>query len=234
MLQIAICDDEDIILEYITRLTNEIIKSENLSCNIHSYSSGEQLIEENVLFDVILLDIGMNHLNGIEVAKKIRESSDAVIIFITALKEYVFDAFDVGAFHFLIKPIEKNKFFEVFVKAVKQRGDSRTGEAFLIKAGSTFQKIEPTKVYYAENHGRKIVLHMKDKQVETYGKMDEYELRLGENFYRCHRGYLVNLSEIYSYDRMNIVLKNGDHIYLSKQRYSDFVGTYMRYLKDGD
>ena len=69
--------------------------------------------------------------------------------------------------------------------------------------------------------------------IETYATMNEMEKQLGEGFYRCHRGYLVNMAYILEYDTSKISLNNGEEIYMAKEKYSDFVKEYMRYLKGG-
>ena len=156
-----------------------------------------------------------------EVAKKIRETSDVIIIFVTALKEYVFEGYDVGAFHYLLKPVDEQKFMEVMDKAISQ-----------IKKEKNTQPVN--NIIYAENEARKIVLHTKNMKEETYSfyeKMEVLEQKLGDHFFRSHRGFLVNLQEVVRYDNANIELKNGDRVFLAKQKYNDFVTAYMNYLR---
>ena len=84
---------------------------------------------------------------------------------------------------------------------------------------------------YAENDARKVVLHLKEEQISYYAKMSELEAMLGDSFFRCHRGYLVNLSAVAGYDTGNIQLKNGETILMAKQKYSAFVTVYMEFLR---
>lgn len=227
MLQIAVCDDHKRTRDYLVNL----IKSHDLGCSIHQFGSATRLLESAENFDILLLDIGLQDMTGIEAAREIRKSSDAVILFITALKEYVFDAFDVGAFHYLLKPIDEDKFHEVFARAAREAACAVKREPLIIKTGGSYRKIPVEDIYYAENRGRKIVLHMRNAEVEFYGKMVDLEERLCDGFYRCHRGYLVNLQEVVSYDTDEIELCNGEKVFLAKQKYHDFVNTYLEYLK---
>ena len=100
MLKIAICDDEQPIRDYLKKLTEKCTDAQ-----VHVFANGEELLSDPTVYDIILLDISLNRKpdsgkpNGMEVAKKIRETSDVIIIFVTALKEYVFEGYDVGAFH---------------------------------------------------------------------------------------------------------------------------------------
>lgn len=232
MLKIAICDDEQPIREYLKILTEKCIDSQvNLFC------SGEELLKSQTKYDLILLDISLNGdsdadgINGMEAAKKIREKSDTIIIFITALKEYVFEGYDVGAFHYLLKPIDEQKFAEVMDKAVKQIEKTKKEEPLIIKVDGNYIKIPVEYIIYAENEARKIVLHTKEKNYSFYEKMEVLEDKLGNAFFRSHRGFLVNLQEVARYDSSNIELKNGEKIFLAKQKYNDFVTAYMNYLR---
>ena len=109
MLKIAICDDEQPIRDYLKKLTEKCTDAQ-----VHVFANGEELLSDPTVYDIILLDISLNRKpdsgkpNGMEVAKKIRETSDVIIIFVTALKEYVFEGYDVGAFHYLLKPSWKS------------------------------------------------------------------------------------------------------------------------------
>lgn len=235
MLKIAICDDEQPMREYLKRLTEKCADAE-----ISVFADGEKLLAEQTGYDVILLDISLtqdsdtDRLNGMDVAKKIREKSDAIIIFVTALKEYVFEGYDVGAFHYLLKPVEEPKFMEVMDKAIGQIRRKRNTEPLIIKIDGNYIKIPVNNIIYAENEARKIVLHTRNMQEKTYRyyeKMEVLERKLGDNFFRSHRGFLVNLQEIARYDNSNIELKNGEKVFLSKQKYNDFVTAYMNYLR---
>lgn len=235
MLKIAVCDNEQPIREYLKSLTEQCTDSK-----VSLFENGEALLEDETEYDVILLDILLNQggdreaLNGVEVAKQIRKRSDTIIIFVTALKEYVFDGYDVGAFHYLLKPIDEQKFKEVMDRAVRQIQKERGEEPLVIKVDGNYIKIPKSNIIYAENEARKIILHtknMKEKCYTFYEKMEVLESELGDNFFRSHRGFLVNLEEVRKYDNANILLKNGEKVYLSKQKYNDFVTAYMNYLK---
>lgn len=235
MLKIAICDDEQPIRDYLKKLTKECVDTE-----VYAFASGEELLANQIGYDVILLDISLNQdnnanmLNGLDVAKKIRETSDAIIIFVTALKEYVFEGYDVGAFHYLLKPVDEQKFREVMYKAISQIQREKNAEPLIIKIDGNYIKIPVVNIIYAENEARKIVLHTKNMKEETYSfyeKMEVLENKLGNDFFRSHRGFLVNLSEIARYDNTNIELKNGEKIFLSRLKYNDFVTAYMNYLR---
>lgn len=103
-MTIAICDDEKIICSQVEKL----VKNQEPNCDIKLFDSGEELLKEQGKFDIIFLDIQMDGINGIETARILRnKKEETILIFITGIKEYVFEAFDVSAFHYLLKPIEE-------------------------------------------------------------------------------------------------------------------------------
>lgn len=213
MLKIAICDDEQPIREYLKRLVEKCTEGE-----IRLFVDGGELLAEP---------------DGMETARKIRERSDALIIFVTALREYVFEGYDVGAFHYLLKPIDEQKFTEVMDRAICQIRSKKNVEPLVIKVGGNYVRIPVDDILYAENQARKIMLHTKSKKEPYcfYEKMEVLEQKLGDRFFRSHRGFLVNLQEVARYDNSNIELKNGESVFLAKQKYNDFVTAYMKYLR---
>lgn len=232
MIRIAIVDDEKVIREQIKKLVE---KKQN-DCEIDTYGTGEDLLKADSVYDIIFLDIQMDGMNGIDTARVLRQKADnTVLIFITGVKEYVFDAFDVATFHYLIKPIEENKFWEVCDRAVLEvtkKKQNPSGQIF-IKTRSQSITLEQSDVLYIESRAKKVEIHTKTNIVEAYAAISELEKQLVGSFYRCHRGYLVNMAFIAGYENDSITLNNGETIILSKDKYSEFVKVYMRYLKNG-
>ena len=136
-------------------------------------------------------------------------------------------AFDVNAFHYLIKPINAEKFSEVFSRAWKEVETSleQTKKHIIVKSSGTQQKLLLKDIYYIESGNKKVIFHTINGSLEVYGKMEELEKELENIFYRCHRCYLVNMEKISAY--------SGDNLLLARKKYSDFIKTYMRYVKNG-
>ena len=232
MIRIAIVDDEKVIREQIKKL----IEKRQTDCEIDTYGTGEDLLQANSVYDIIFLDIQMDGMNGIDTARALRQNAeDTVLIFITGVKEYVFDAFDVAAFHYLIKPIEELKFYEVYDRAVLEVGKRKqqaNGQLF-VKTRNRNATFNQSDILYIESRAKKVEIHTKSDIVEAYAAIGELEKQLVGSFYRCHRGYLVNMAFITEYGYDSITLHNGETIILSKDKYSEFVKVYMRYLKNG-
>ena len=230
-LNIAVCDDEKVIREQI----NELIGRQKQDINIEFYETGDELLAAEKQFDIVFLDIQMNGTNGIETARILRERNEnTILIFITGLREYVFEAFDVAAFHYLLKPIEESKFTEVFQRAKKQleKRKKQRQEPLFIKIGKRSITLEKGNILYIESRAKKVGIHTTRETIEAYASMNELERQLGGSFFRCHRGYLVNLAYVAEYNDESIILNNGECVYLAKKRYGEFVKNYMRYLRN--
>lgn len=229
-MDIAVVDDEKVMREYLC----ELIEKQKVKCRVVSYAAGEELLASGKVFDIVFLDIRMDGINGIETAKSIRKRQEGtVLIFITGLKEYVFEALDLYAFHYLLKPLEEEKFAEVFQKAVKETGRKKERRGLFIKARNIM--IDQADILYIESIRRKVEIHTVGNKdhITIYATMDELGEQLGDEFYRCHRAYLVNMAHIAEYGSDSITLANGDRIYLAKKKYGGFVKAYMWYLQNG-
>lgn len=231
MLKIAVCDDDKWIRKYLqTVIERELYAKTDL------YSSGEELLAAREIYDILFMDICLagcedgKAKNGMETAREIYGRTGTLIIFITAMPDYVYEAYDVEAFHYLLKPIDEKKLCEVIHRAAEKADRKKARQPLLIKSNGKFLRIPIETIYYGENDGRKITLHTKGGKFSYYEKMEELEQKLGEDFFRSHRGYLVHLQEVAAYDRTSITLKCGDTVFLAKQKYNDFVAAYMNYL----
>lgn len=236
-MNIAICDDEKTIREQI----KELIRKEKQDICPELYETGDSLLAVGKQFDIVFLDIQMEGTGGIETAGILRGRSalkgaeDTIIIFITGIREYVFESFDVAAFHYLLKPIDENKFHEVFRRAEEEleKRKKRRQEPIFIKTRNRSFTLAADSILYVESRGKKVEIHTTRENIETYASLNELENQLGGGFYRCHRGYLVNMAYVAEYDSGHITLNNGEGVYLAKERYGEFVKTYMRYLRKG-
>ncbi|WP_027432162.1 LytR/AlgR family response regulator transcription factor [Lachnospira multipara] len=235
-MNVAVCDDEKKTREQIVAMIKEQYSDAKLSC----FTTAEEMIAGRGFFDICFLDIEMGSVSGIELAKRIRKvqgnsGKRSIIIFVTAFREYMEDAFDVNAFHYLVKPIKEKKFAEVFQRAVKEvvTGDERREKYILVKDGESKRKLLLREIQYIESSDRKVVFHMDNGLTETYARMYDLENELGDLFFRTHRCYIVNLEKVTAYSANSIQMLNGDSVMLAEKKYTDFVKTYLRYAKNG-
>ena len=235
-MKIAVCDDDKKVREQMSSM----IKRQAPDFDICQYATGENMISAGIDHDIYFLDIEMGDISGIELAKKIRSEQGnsgkrSIIIFVTAFREYMEDAFDVNAFHYLVKPIKEKKFAEVFQRAVKEvvTGDERREKYIIVKDGESKRKLLLREIQYIESSDRKVVFHMDNGLTETYARMYDLENELGDLFFRTHRCYIVNLEKVTAYSANSIQVLNGDSVMLAEKKYTDFVKTYLRYAKNG-
>lgn len=233
-MQIAVCDDE----KEIRDMFAEKIKRFYPKADLLLYASGEELLLSDSQPDILLLDIQMPGKNGMETARELRKNNKkAIIIFVTALDDFVFQSFDVGAFHYLVKPFDNQKLVKVLMKAVEAFEERERLEtvnmkkevpSLTITAGGSHIIVNPGDIVYAEVFDRKVLIHTMDSDIEYYGRMKELEKKVGEEFYRPHRAYLVNFNFIRKYDAATIYLEKGQAL-MAKQNYREFVKRYLRY-----
>lgn len=241
MIKIAICDDEKNIRAYISSLVGK----QNIECEITEYASPDEYLSAKKEYELLFLDIEMKStasgMNGIGMAKQIRQiehTKQPIIIFVTGYEKYVYDAFDVGAFQYLLKPINEQKFNEVFRRAAeeiiseKERHKKMQHKKMLIiQYANTSKAIPLDNIYYMESQRHKVIIHMKTGELEYYAKLGDLEQELQGRFFRIHKGYLVNLAYVDEYSRAEVTLVNGDKLMISKYKYSDFVKSYLRFVR---
>jgi len=232
-MRIAICDDEKNIRELIA---NKVTKQYS-EAEIVFFSCGEELLLADKSIDILFLDIQMSGRNGMDTARELRKKDkDVILIFVTAVEEFVFQAFDVGAFHYIVKPIEDAKFIGVLHKAVdelssKCKDVNEEKERYLmINSGGVHTKVVFDDIVYAEVFNRKIVIHKLNDTIEYYGKMSDLESLAGDSFFRPHRAYLINFKYVEKYDASTIYLEKGS-VLMAKQNYPEFVKKYMKYIQ---
>ena len=238
MIKIAICDDEANIRAYLISL----IRAQSCPCEIVEYASAGDCLADTQEIDLLFLDIELTPdrpgLDGMALARKIREQAtetQPVIIFVTGYERYVFDAFDVGAFQYLLKPVDEEKFAQVFARAVAQIGTTKEklGRVLTLQSANTSKTVPLDSIYYIESSNHKVELHLKNGEFACYAKIGDLELELQDQFFRIHKGYLVNLAYVAGYSKRSVTLTNGEELLLSKYKYQDFVKAYLHFLKKG-
>lgn len=204
-MNIAICDDEENIRIYIRKL----IQKQEPFCKITEFSSGKEVLEfqdetnaEEI--DILFLDISMGDEDGMTVAKQLRSQMESNFeqVFAQTIREYQY---------LMAKKKEKPK--EV-----------------LVRNGNRTRSVSADDIYYIESSNRKVTLYLRHEKIEYYDKISSLESELKPDFFRIHKGYLVNIKYVERYDRTEVKMRNGDSLLISKYKYQDFVKRYLEYI----
>lgn len=231
-MKIAICDDclNDV------SVINDILTTTvfNETNTIDRYTSSKKLLQSvknNVKYDIVFLDVEMPELNGLELGKSINNlCPNTYIVFVTSYPQYAIDAFDCEAYHYLLKPIEKEKAEKVICRLAKKYRELNKYYAIKIKNESI--RLPISDIYYIECCRKHIIFHLSQKKYETVGKLSTVYDKLKEfGFYQVHQGYIVNMGKISHFDKYSIVLSDGKSVVMSVRKRTDVLLAYTKYIE---
>ena len=199
---------------------------------INIFSNGRALLEDSAGFDVIFLDIQMEQPDGMETARLLRQRGDhSLLVFVTVLKELVFDAFQVEAYDYLLKPLNIVHFKRTMDRAIRAL-EQRRAKDIVIQRGTGCEVVLLSDVVYCEVLGRKIYLHKQDGTViDVYDRLEALERRVDGHFFKCHRSYLVNLDYVRGCQDGQVMLSQGERIPVSRLRERELIQALLRYMK---
>ena len=233
MLSIAVCDDEVIECCNMARKIKEILEEMKIPCMIRQFRSGGELLQALESFDIIFLDIIMQGLDGMKTARIFREKAfDKILIFVSSSREYVYEAYDVEAFQYLLKPVDDRKLKKVLQKAVLKT-ESRSQEFIIVSRERQKKKYFLDDIYYFEIKGRMVDVHGPEGIFTYYEQIGELENKLRDKgFFRCHKSFLINLKYVDGYNRQEVILENGENIVIAKRRYEDFCQAVLKVMRE--
>lgn len=219
MYRIVICEDDDLQRNEINSFISEIFSEISNNIKIFEFSSAEDVIESKLEgIDIYFLDIQMDNLNGMDLAKEIRKQNDtSKIIFITSLLEHVQDGYVVKAYRYLIKPIKYEDLKEHILSCISDIIKEREN-FIMIKENGTTYKLNTKEITYIEIIKKDITIHTIYKKYNIKNRIKNLEKELNMyNFFRCHKSYLINMEHIDFIGKDNLMIK-GTEIPVSKYR----------------
>ncbi len=225
MLKIVVCDDIRVFGEKVVKEAKELLNALDVQADVEYYSNGIDLlsdIESLGYVDILILDIEMDEINGLDVAKRIRELQyTTILIFMSSHNKYYKAAFDVQPFQFIDKPINKKEFNDILEKAIKICFKN-TDAYYEFKSNRKYYKISIFDIMYISSDKRQLTIVCDKEEINNiYGKLDDVEIAIGDRgdrFIRIHQSYLVNTRYIYCYKRDSITLSNGEELSISVDR----------------
>ena len=235
MYRIAICEDEEVFSEAQKKICREILEKLNIEHRISVFDGAVKFLtafsQEPERYDLILLDIIMDGMSGMELARAIRESDkEAVIIFITSSREHVFEGYDVNAFHYLIKPVDE-AVLECLIK--KTYEDKFQSNYFAFKSGAQNQRIPIKDIIALETVGRKVEITLPDRKLHYSGKLTELLDELPKGcFIRCHQAFAVKIDNIRELSRSNAITVNGKTIPISRAYLKDVQKAFLMNMQE--
>ena len=219
LIQFAICDDQAAVLAYVADTVEQWAQQHGHQVAIDRFASAEALWFQfhEKKYDLLPHDIEMTGLNGVSLAKKIRRENEAVqIIFITGYADYIAEGYEVAALHYLLKPLDEVKFYDVLARAVTKI--QRNERVLMLEMGGVLQIVPFYDIQYVEVDHNYVTVH--GKQAYTVKKtLAEIERELDERFVRTSRSFVVNLSFVRRISRKEVFLTDGTALPLSRGNY---------------
>ena len=233
MIHIAICDDEKHMVDHIKALVSDFFRKKNREIHLRTFLSGKELLSYNGQIDILFLDVQMKGMDGMETARKLRaDQFRGILIFITVLKEMVFQSFEVQAYDYLVKPVDEKQFEKTMERLYVSM--QNTGEdSLLVQKGYEGRIILKDEIVFCEVIDRKIYLNLASGEVvDYYERIENLETKLGSHFFRCHRSYLINLKHLKGYKNGTACMDNGKEVPVSRLRSKEFSGIVLQYMKN--
>lgn len=234
-MNIVICDDEQVQLDFLCARVKKWSKKRQIICRISAFGSANALwmAYEKERFDLALLDIQMPGQSGMELARELRSRSDDIgIVFITGIADQMAQGYDVDAIHYLLKPVEEPRLFDVLDKALA-RMNIRERKLFF-KAGGEVTAMPESQVEYIEAQSHATLLACKGGSLRLPMPFGEAAAALpAAGFIRCHRSYAVNLSAVRRIGKYEITLDSGKIIPVSRRLYGDVNRAFIAFYRNG-
>ncbi len=232
--RIAVCDDEKTMLRQISAYLDQWQKETGKIFEVFFFSSAENLLQSmDRKTDLVLLDISMGGMTGMDCAKKLRaENFAGEFIFITSMEDYALEGYKVHAFAFLTKPLEYDEFRQTLNEFAAKTNEKRAAVLPVDTAGGK-KILKISNILYAEVFRRETSFALSDgSRVESVIQLSAVEEELAKyGFFRCHRSYLVNMKHINNIAASELTMSDGSTVPLSKHRAKEFMSAYARFMK---
>lgn len=216
--RIAVVDDCATDTEYVQSLVEEWLAIRNETAQIKTFPSAEAFMfayEDNTTWDILLLDIEMKEMNGMELARKLRERNSAVqLVFITGYPDFMAEGFEVSALHYLMKPVSKEKLYTVLERAAA--GIEKREKMLSVTFDRQTDLVPLSKILYIEAQKQYVLIHTAEEVYRMKASLTEMKEQTEEYFFPCQRSFLVNLQHVVRIKSDCVVLKNKEEVPISR------------------
>lgn len=240
-MRIAIIEDEqlhkDLLTVFIKKWADENKNSLGETV-IKSYENAEQFLfnyDDEPPFDILFVDIQMSGMNGMDMAKRVRErDKDVSLVFTTGITDYIQEGYDVEAMNYLIKPLKEDKVYKCLEKAAARK---KTDKYIIVHTEEDIYKLDTEAVNYVEARGHRCIVAM-DKRlskgnniIDIRESLSEMEKLLDEgDFVKCHRSYICRIGNIYRIEKTDVYFDDGSAIPVSRRMYDNVNKAFIKYF----
>lgn len=227
----AICDDAEADAGHIAELLTDWAKERGHKIVTECFPSAESFLfryADNKTYHILLLDIEMGEMDGVALAKKVRQEDENLqIVFITGYPDYIGEGYEVAALHYLVKPVDRRKLFEVLDRAVSNLQKHK--RVVVLPVDGEIVKVPVETIQYVEAFSHKVSVVTTKGLYELRKSLSEIEALFGEGFVRCHRSYLVGLHFVASLSKTKVTLDNGTELPLSRSSAATVHKAFVEY-----
>ena len=231
MIRVAIVEDEAAVRDQLMGYVQRYMRQYNAQIEVTMFTDGVEILEGyRPVYDIIFLDVEMQHLDGMETASRIRAlDSDVLLIFITNMAQYAIKGYAVGALDYVLKPVPYFAFSQQLQKATGQLA-RRARRYLAVPVDGGMRRLDEASVYYIESEGHRIHFYTEDGDFSAPGALKAWEEKLEPHgFARCNSGYLVNLAYVSSV-QMNTVQVGPHQLQVSRPRRKAFLEALADYI----
>lgn len=232
-LHIGICDDEKVEIDYLRTLVSKWADKSGFVVQLSTFPSAENFLfeyAENKNFDILLLDIQMDKMDGVELAKQIRKENESVqIVFITGFPDFLAEGYEVSALHYLMKPVKEEKLSQVLDKAVSKL--QKNEKSLFLNIDGENLRIPLNEILFIEAQGHYILINTQTNKYKIKMNLSDIEKSLDNGFFRSQRSFIVGLKYIKRITRTAVFLENNLEIPLSRGLYDNINQAVINYFQ---
>ena len=240
MINIALIDDNlndlNTLKSFIDKYTESDELDSHIEVNITTYIDPTLFLNENNFkYDLIFLDIEMPKINGISLAKRIREKDSNVgLVFITNMAQYAINGYEVSAIDYILKPLDYYDFALKFNKIINFVKRNISNYIYLKSVENNLIKVDVNEIIYVEIFSHYLIYHLENREIKVRGTISEAENNLSNYYFsRISKSFLINLKHVINIKLDNVLLTGNIELIISRLRKKDFLEAFYKYLGGG-
>lgn len=235
MIKLAIVEDEKEHARILSVYLKNWSRQSTQAVQIQIFEHADAFLfdwDENKDYTAVFLDIQMPKMNGMELARKIRQDSESVqLIFATGISDHMQQGYEVAAMHYLIKPLQESQVHGCMERICRQTAHKK--DWILLHGAESVERMESLNIWWVEAIGHSAVVGLEKERIEVTDSLGALEAQLKSGFVKCHRSYLVNLGHVTRIEKTDVVLDNGERIPLSRRLYKQVNEAFIRFYRRG-